>query len=98
MAGSKPEQLKPADFYALGDRLKISLPKAAITDVNDPQQILRQLQFNDHSLLAVVSGEWGTRTAFVKLRQGDLSWWHPLQFEVRPAVEFWPTNSNRAGA
>jgi hypothetical protein len=85
--GSKPEQLKPADFYALGDRLKISLPKAAITDVNDPQQILRQLQFNDHSLLAVVSGEWGTRTAFVKLRQGDLSWWHPLQFEVRPAVE-----------
>jgi hypothetical protein len=59
------------------------LPHATITKVFDPQQALRNAVPNGSALTAQIAGEKGHRSAFVQLRQGGLTWWEPLTFEVR---------------
>jgi hypothetical protein len=56
---------------------------ARIGQVLDPQQTLRQPQPDGTSLRAQVAGRPGSRTAFAQLRQGDLTWWEPVNLRVQ---------------
>jgi hypothetical protein len=64
--------------YAADEALRVSFPHAAIGRVFDPQQVFGQVKATAHELSAQVAGEPGSRTAFVQLTQGQLSWWEPL--------------------
>jgi hypothetical protein len=53
----------------------------------DPQHAFGALTREPNSLRALAVGTQGHRTAFAKVRQGELTWWLPLVFEIRPAYE-----------
>lgn len=73
--------------YAEGSKLELSFPHAIITKIYDPQNVLHDVKFNKGKLSALVAGEQGSRTAFVQLKQGNVSWWQPLCIELKPTIE-----------
>jgi hypothetical protein len=96
-AGKLPEPMKTADFYARGDELTLTAKIAQFLDVKDPQQVFSGLKLNKKQIKTIVSGETGNRTVFVKLQQGDLVWWQPINVEVRPAIEVISDMSQQIG-
>jgi len=95
--GEKPEMIHLPAFYAEGENLQIATKQANILELNDPQKILLNPKVTPHLLSATISGEKGNRTAFVKLRQGQMEWWMPLEFEVRQAIEIISTKNQSGG-
>lgn len=85
--GNSLEQFALESFYAKGEILKLSLRNAEILEVFDPQQIFKSVKTRKQSLQAELQGELGGRTAFVKLQQGQMSWWQPISFELRKSLE-----------
>jgi hypothetical protein len=85
--GEKPETIELPAFFAEGENLQIKPNKATIIGLNDPQKILQIQKINSRSFMATISGEKGSRTAFVKFRQGAMEWWMPLCFDVREAID-----------
>lgn len=86
-AGEKPEVPVIAPFYAIGDPLQLTTKGAAMAGLLDPQKFLKEAKTSRNKMSSVISGETGHRTAFVKLGQGDLEWWMPIEMEVREPVE-----------
>jgi hypothetical protein len=78
-----PDAAALAPAYAPGAALSLQLPHASISKVFDPQQVLGSAAVNGTRLTAQVGGMAGSRTAFVQLRQGEMSWWAPLAVEVK---------------
>ena len=79
----------PAEAEAItvpaGGRAPYLLTNAAGKELLDPQGIIRQ--DTDPNLLVVQgNGQPGSRTAFLRVRQGDLSWWEPLQVTAAAAA------------
>jgi Domain of unknown function (DUF4450) len=68
-----------------GANLQTDFGAAKVLRVEDPQSALGQLALKSNSLTAVAIGPIGHRTAFAHLHQGDLTWWTPIAFEIRPA-------------
>ncbi len=60
---------------------------AAIREWHDPQRVLADVTFDSARLSGRVTGQLGHRTCFVRIEQGQLAWWQPMPFEVRPAQE-----------
>ncbi|WP_133273376.1 DUF4450 domain-containing protein [Hymenobacter radiodurans] len=85
--GAAPDTAAIAPVYAANSQLEVRFPHATITKVFDPQKALRNATPNGSTLTAQVIGSTGARTAFVQLRQGGLSWWAPLPFEIQDAVK-----------
>ncbi|HYO10593.1 MAG TPA: DUF4450 domain-containing protein [Tepidisphaeraceae bacterium] len=83
---------------ARGEALEVSVAPATLLEVFDPQQALADITRQPQSLSATAAGEPGHRTAFAKVRQGDLTWWLPVTFEVRPPIEIIPTPEQSADA
>jgi len=96
--GEKHESIKIPEFYAYGDSIKITTKESKILEIKDPQQILRNPKIYSNSIIATVSGEKGNRTAFVKLKQGEMEWWMPVEFEVRQAVDIVSPKNQPAGS
>ena len=61
-----------AAVVAQGEKLPVTYGAARLLDVFDPQHALH-------------NGTAGHRTAFAQVQQGDMTWWLPIEFEVRPA-------------
>jgi len=85
--GDKPEMTGVNKIYAKNEILTTSFSKAKMLEVFDPQKTLQGADIKDNKLKATVVGENGSRTAFVKLNQGQFTWWAPLCFEVRNPVD-----------
>ncbi len=60
---------------------------ATIQDVFDPEHVLTSLKRGERSVEGTVSGMLGQRTVFVKVRQGDVTWWSAMPLEIRPPLE-----------
>ncbi|AOW10828.1 DUF4450 domain-containing protein [Flavobacterium gilvum] len=84
--GKALEKIKTAKVYALGDSLNITTDKVSILKVYDPQSCLDAISKTDKTLTANAKGT-ANKCFFVQLKQGDLSWWSPVEFEVRPKME-----------
>ncbi|WP_210116037.1 DUF4450 domain-containing protein [Hymenobacter wooponensis] len=86
--GDTPDVATLEPSYAPGEALTVRFPHATIQKVFDPQEALRDTMPNGASLTARVGEGAGSKTAFVQLRQGEVSWWEPLTFTVKtpPAV------------
>lgn len=60
--------------------------EAQIVKVYDPQKVLTKAKKSVHTIGGIISGEIGHRTFFVKLKQGQMTWWEPIKIEVKKPV------------
>jgi hypothetical protein len=58
-----------------------------VREIADPQTALSKQVIEAGLLRAKATGIPGRRTFFAKIQQGDLNWWQPVTFEIRPAFE-----------
>lgn len=54
----------------------------SIQKVFDPQNILKNMKRKTNTLTAIAVGELGHRTLFVQMKQGKMTWWHPVNIEM----------------
>ncbi|MCB0531402.1 MAG: DUF4450 domain-containing protein [Saprospiraceae bacterium] len=85
--GAAPEVPEVPGFFSVGSKMNLSVDRAEILDVYDPQQALTITEKSNKSLHAGLSGQKGHRTVFLKLKQGDFQWWAPLSFDLREPVK-----------
>ncbi|HAX15419.1 MAG TPA: glycogen debranching protein, partial [Leeuwenhoekiella sp.] len=55
-----------------------------LLELKDPQQILVNPQHSAHQLTAQIISEPGHKMLFVKLKQKDVTWWQPIEIEIKP--------------
>ncbi len=84
--GEAPDAVALAPTYASNSALVVRFPHATVAKIFDPQQVLADAKPSQSALTAQVAGARGSRTAFVQLQQGGLTWWVPLPIEVREAL------------
>ena len=85
--GKPLEQISLEQTYSDGEVLNLKTSSAKIIDVYDPQSVLSQIKFTDSELKANVNGN-DAKTFFVKLRQGEMIWWSPMNLNVKPIIEW----------
>jgi hypothetical protein len=68
--------------YNSGDALNILIGKGEIVSVYDPQAVLGKIEKTERTFQSTVNGE-GNKTFFINLKQGDLSWWKPIQLNIK---------------
>jgi hypothetical protein len=84
--GAKLATVKTLAVAALGNEFRADCG-GQIIELADPENALSGARFVNHELSGVVAGAIGHRTVFAKIRRGDLRWWQPVEFEIRPAWE-----------
>ncbi len=85
--GEKPVQTDLTMVVAQGSDIEVELGSATPRRISDPQRVLPKVTLEPHGLRATPSGREGHRTAFFQVQQGQMRWWLPIAFEVRPACE-----------
>lgn len=85
--GIQPAIVAYDSVYAVGDSILLPSGNAALLSVYDPQKVLGGIKITGNKLQAAIEKVSGNKTVFVQLKQGDLSWWQPLNFKVRNAIE-----------
>ncbi|MGE4586295.1 MAG: hypothetical protein AB7D05_03035, partial [Mangrovibacterium sp.] len=95
--GNSPECPELPAFLARGEALSLQLKEARLLEVYDPQQILAEMVYTEKMLHALLQGEKGWRTFFVRLKQEDLIWWQPLSFELREPLELIAPDEQKPG-
>ncbi|GAA3783195.1 DUF4450 domain-containing protein [Flavobacterium ginsengiterrae] len=80
--GDSLENIKEKDFYTLNEALEFKTSKAEIVSVYDPQEVLSSVSKENHSLKAKVNSA-GNKVFFVELKQGELTWQHPVHLNVK---------------
>ena len=85
--GGRLAQPGVPSVVAQGGELRARLGAARLLEVKDPQSVLGTPKGGPSSLRAVAVGAPGHRTAFARVRQGEMVWWAPLAFEIRPPFE-----------
>ncbi len=84
--GAEPHSANVPKIVALDSKFSANTG-AKILEIYDPQNVLREPQINQNSVSGIAQGTLGQRTLFAKVEQGNLRWWQPLDFELRPAWE-----------
>ena len=85
--GEALEKLQYEEKNIAGGDLLLNLSKAEILSVKDPQKALRSFNKKEKSLAAKLTDETGDKIFFIKLRQGSMGWWEPVEIAIRPEVE-----------
>jgi len=85
--GLVPAKGRTLPVAAIGRRFVADLWFAKVEEVADPQGVLTGVRRSAVPFEATVGGEPGQHTVFLKVRQGQMRWWMPLDFESRPQLE-----------
>jgi hypothetical protein len=85
--GAAPVVVRAAPVAAIGRRIALDFAPARIGELADPQQVLVGVTKSGTSLDALVVGDLGRHSVFAQVHQGQMSWWIPLDFEVRSPLE-----------
>lgn len=56
---------------------------AKIEKLYDPQSVLKNPKVKSNRLEGIVNGEVGHRTLFVQQKQGQMTWWQPIDVQVK---------------
>lgn len=96
-AGDKLAEAKYSPVAAKGAEVAVDLEQAQVMKIKDPQKILTGSTTKANKLEAKVAGEAGHHTFFMLAKQGDLSWWEPVNIEVREPYKLIAKN-NEEGA
>jgi hypothetical protein len=95
--GKDPVTPETPDWICIHDTLQVELPGADIVGAFDPQQLLRDVETNGSSFRAVLSGGTGHPLFFLQAMQGDMTWWIPVEVEVRKPLEIDPSGTIEDG-
>jgi hypothetical protein len=95
--GAQPAAVAAETVVAQGANLAASVAPAALIGINDPEQSLADIQKHPDGFSGSATGLVGHRTAFAQVKQGDLTWWLPVEFEIRPGFEIVQSDSQAAG-
>lgn len=60
--------------------------KAKIKKIYDPQQVLSNIKQTSGKITAKTIGNVGNRTVFVQLKQGKMTWWQPINIEMKELI------------
>ncbi|MFT2010459.1 DUF4450 domain-containing protein [Pontibacter sp. 13R65] len=82
-AGDKPAAAKHQAIAANGAKLEVDFGKAEVQELKDTQGIVASSDQKKSKLEVKLAGQEGHRTFFVRTTQGDLSWWQPVNVELR---------------
>jgi hypothetical protein len=85
--GPEPAAVRAPAIAASGEEFRAQFGAAKVREVNDPEGALRGLKMSGNEIRGIAAGTIGHRTAFAQLEQGDLKWWEPVAFEIRPSFE-----------
>lgn len=85
--GPPPAEAERPAVVGAGETFRVGLGDARLCEVRDPQGALTDVRQEPAAFLGKATGQVGHRTVFARLEQGDLSWWTPVCFEIRPALE-----------
>ncbi len=94
--GNKIEQISVPKVAADNTKVEIKFGKMKLIEISDPQSSLQNIAKESNSFSAISTPNFGHRTVFAKVQQGGLIWWQPLMFEIRPAFEILPKESQLA--
>jgi hypothetical protein len=93
--GEKPEKASYPVVGVRGTELRADFGKAMITAIKDPQQIIRTSEKRGVNILDVeLDGEEGHHTFFVQNQQGEMSWWQPVNIELREPFKLLPVKNS----
>jgi hypothetical protein len=90
--GRVPAVRGDAPVAAAGAPLKIEVGAARLDSIADPQGALGTLHISGHAFEGTALGTHGHRTVFAHVRQGAMTWWLPVPFEIRPPFEVLPAS------
>ncbi|MGS2762602.1 DUF4450 domain-containing protein [Sinomicrobium sp. M5D2P9] len=74
-------------YVSTGQQIQMDFRPAEIQKIHDPQKILENPSFLGGKLIAQVKDTPGEKSVFLQLKQGQFSWWEPLNLSIRPKVE-----------
>ncbi|MBN1359966.1 MAG: DUF4450 domain-containing protein [Sedimentisphaerales bacterium] len=94
--GESAVRTDPGRVVARGSEVEVDLGAATPRFIFDPQRVLPQVTLEPRRFRATARGTLGHRTAFLQVQQGQMSWWLPVSFEVRPAYEIIPSPAQDA--
>ncbi|MCR4414457.1 MAG: DUF4450 domain-containing protein, partial [Thermoguttaceae bacterium] len=83
-AGAEPARCLCPAVAATGESLVASVAPARAGRIVDPQGAFQHAASEGTSVRATLAASLGHRTAFVRVEQGALAWWMPIEFEARP--------------
>lgn len=84
--GQKLEQAKLEKNYCIGDSIYLETTKAKILEVYDPQSALNEISKTNSELKANLKTKENA-TFFIKLQQGNTTWWSPINLIVKSEIE-----------
>ncbi len=82
-AGDKPAAPAHHAIAAQGANLEVDFGKAEVLELKDTQGIVAGSDQKKNKVQVKLAGKDGHRTFFVRTAQGDLSWWQPVNVELR---------------
>ena len=85
--GDKPDTPYFKPSTASGGNLEITTQMADILNLYDPEGIFDHFNISNHQLNAVLNNINGNKTVFIKLHQGELTWWYPVDIEVKRPLD-----------
>jgi len=95
--GERPARAACPEAVGQGEPMVARFDGATVVEIRDPQKVLKGVSFEGGQMRATADGQIGHRTAFIKLAQGDLVWWSPLCFEIRPPLEMLDAKLHETG-
>ena len=87
-AGQNPENIDVSEATAINEEVAFGCRNAEIIELYDPQHIFSEYRIEKKNFRGKITGVKGSRTAFIKLRQGNFIWWEPVLPVIREPVEF----------
>jgi hypothetical protein len=95
--GEKLAQVTAPPIVAEGAEFSAQFGASRLIEIADPQSTLGSLTRGPNSFRAIAVGTRGHRTAFARVQQGNMTWWLPVMFEIRPGHEILQVESQDAG-
>ena len=70
-----------------GHEFQVHCENCTLAGVHDPQGILRTSRARASGITAMIDDVLGTHVFFVRVKEGDISYWKPIDIEVRMPVD-----------
>jgi hypothetical protein len=96
-AGAEPARAQCPAVVGAGEAFTARVAAAQLREIRDPQKALANPACEASALRARAAGSPGHRTVFARVEQGRLSWWMPIEFEIRPPLEICDARADHEG-
>lgn len=90
--GEKPILPTQENVYVNHSEIIRTFTNAKVVKVFDAQKVVRNIQVAKNQFTAQIQAPDGNYMVFAQLQQGSLSWWMPICFKVKPAIELVSTH------